>query len=211
MISVIMATFNRETLLPRAIESVLAQDSRDWELVVVDDGSTDRTRELIEKYMSRDGRISYFHQANAGLSAARNAGIARSTGELVTFLDSDDEYRPRHLSLREVFMRDNPQVDMIHGGLEIVGGSDTVPDRNNPGKLIAIADCIVGGTFFARRRVFQLVGGFRKPDFGNDYDFMQRAMPLVRVEKVSFPTYVYHREAPDSMCNLMKKSSLGTS
>lgn len=204
MISIIMTTFNREALLPRAIDSILAQDMGDWELIIIDDGSTDNTRTVLETYASIDNRINHFHQPNAGLSAARNAGIAKSHGAFVTFLDSDDEYRPNHLRLRETFMEENPEVALIHGGLEIVGGPDTVPDRNNPGKLISIADCSVGGTFFARRRAFHIVGGFRKPDFGNDYDFMQRAVPLIHVEKVSFPTYVYHRETPDSMCNLVR-------
>jgi glycosyltransferase involved in cell wall biosynthesis len=205
MISVIMTTFNREALLPRAIDSVLAQDIRNWELVIIDDGSSDNTRAVLETYSSLDNRISHFHQANAGLSVARNAGIAKARRNFITFLDSDDEYRPNHLSLREAFMVENPDTDLIHGGIEIVGGPDTVPDRNNPGQLIAIADCFVGGTFFARRRAFHVVGGFRKPDFGNDYDFMKRALPLIRVEKTSYPTYVYHRETPDSMCNLMKE------
>ncbi len=204
MISVVLATFNRAALLPRAIASLTAQTCREWELVVVDDGSNDGTAELMARQTRADSRIRYCRQANTGLVGARNAGISMSQGGIITFLDSDDEYLPGHLALRSTHLAANPSVDMLHGGVLIVGGADRVPDLNRPGHTIAIADCFVGGTFFMRRHVAADLRGFRKPDFGCDHEFMTRALGRHRVEKVEWATYVYHRDQPDSMCNLQR-------
>lgn len=95
--SIIIPTFNRATFLPRAIESVLAQTYTDWELIIVDDGSTDNTKDVVSKY--EDNRIRYIYQQNAERSAARNNGIAKATGDYVCFLDSDNQMFPNRLQL----------------------------------------------------------------------------------------------------------------
>lgn len=203
-ISVIITAYNRRALLPRAIESLRRQTVSTWEAVVVDDGSRDGTRELVADYMARDPRIRYIHQENSGLSTARNTGLRAARAPLMTFLDSDDEYHPRHLEVRLRFFAEHPEVELVHGGLEVVGGPDWVPDRFDPTRKILLADCFVGGTFVMRRHVFEKLGGFRKPDYGDDYDFMTRALELnIRVVRLDEPTYIYHRETPDGMCNLM--------
>lgn len=201
-VSVIIPTYNRAGLLPRALDSLLRQSFANWEAVIADDGSTDRTRDLVSEYSVRDPRFRYFFQENGGLSSARNFGISHARAPLLTFLDSDDEYAPEHLARRVDFMNANPGIDLIHGGIKIIGGSDTVPDRERPGEFITIADCFVGGTFFMGSVVPRELGGFRKPDFGDDYEFIQRAMKRFNVTRVSWPTYIYHRETPDSMCNI---------
>lgn len=94
--SIIIPTYNRAAFLPKAIESVLAQTYTDWELIIVDDGSTDNTKEVISQYS--DGRIIYIYQQNAERSAARNNGINHAKGDYVCFLDSDDEYLNNYLS-----------------------------------------------------------------------------------------------------------------
>lgn len=96
MITIVLPTYNRADDLPRAIDSALDQTLEDFELVVVDDGSTDHTRSVVEGY--EDDRITYIaHDENRGVSAARNTGIAAATGDYVTFLDSDDEFEPTFL------------------------------------------------------------------------------------------------------------------
>lgn len=97
MISIIIPTYNRAKTLPRAIESVLAQDYADWELIVVDDGSADGTAKLLEMYA--DARIRVIrHPANRGVGAAKNTGLDHIRGEWFTILDSDDEIIPGALS-----------------------------------------------------------------------------------------------------------------
>lgn len=95
MFSIIIPTYNRASFLPRAIQSVLAQIYENWELIVVDDGSNDNTREVVATF--KDERIRYIYQENQERSAARNTGINNAVGEWICFLDSDDEYMPEHL------------------------------------------------------------------------------------------------------------------
>lgn len=184
------------------MHSLLRQTCDRWEWVVVNDGSTDHTADLIAKLSATDERIRLVRQANSGLAFARNAGIAAAKGRYLTFLDSDDEYEPTHLELRRAILEASPDIDLLHGGLRIVGGNEYVPDRENPNKQIAIANCYVGGTFFMRAEVARELGGFRRPDFGDDFDFMTRALTRFKVQRVDYPTYIYHRETPDGMCNM---------
>jgi glycosyltransferase involved in cell wall biosynthesis len=97
LVSVVLPTFNRGYCLERAIRSVLGQTYPDWELIVVDDGSTDDTQAVLESF--KDPRIRVFrHSVNRGVAAARNTGLAAARGEFIAFLDSDDEWRPDKLT-----------------------------------------------------------------------------------------------------------------
>ncbi|NDI15555.1 MAG: glycosyltransferase family 2 protein, partial [Actinobacteria bacterium] len=127
-VSVILATFNRQNLVGRAIQSVLLQDFPGFELIVVDDGSTDQSAEVISALRLKDSRVNYIFQQNQGLASARNTGVAAAKGRYVTFLDSDDEYHGSHLRLRKEMLDANPQVMMLHGGVEVINGSSLVPD-----------------------------------------------------------------------------------
>ena len=96
--SIIMPTYNRGHILPGSIQSVINQDFTEWELVIVDDGSTDSTKEVIENFSQNDNRIRYLYQSNQERSAARNNGIKNANGKYICFLDSDDEYQQHHLT-----------------------------------------------------------------------------------------------------------------
>jgi glycosyltransferase involved in cell wall biosynthesis len=105
LVSVILPTYNRGWILTEAIDSVLAQDYKGYELIVVDDGSTDNTREILDTYGQN---IIVLRQTNKGVSAARNRGIAEAGGQLIAFLDSDDLWLPRKLSRQVDFFNLNP-------------------------------------------------------------------------------------------------------
>lgn len=101
-VSIVIPTYNRLEVLPRALDSVLAQKNVAFEVLVIDDGSTDQTRSMIaEKYP----QVSYFYQTNQGPSAARNRGIEKARGEWIAFLDSDDEWLPGKLQAQLEYMR----------------------------------------------------------------------------------------------------------
>ena len=108
-VTVIIPTYNREAFIVKAINSVLNQGFKDFEVIVVDDGSTDGTRGALEPYSSR---IKYVHQKNAGVSAARNAGITLAAGDWIAFLDSDDEWAPDFLARQMQAISENKDVCM---------------------------------------------------------------------------------------------------
>ncbi len=103
-ISIILPAYNRRHVIRRAIDSVIAQSFQDWELVVVDDGSTDGTTEVIDR---SDPRIRLVQQSNRGAAAARNHGIAKARGQFIAFLDSDDEWLPHFLKLTHDHLSQN--------------------------------------------------------------------------------------------------------
>jgi glycosyltransferase involved in cell wall biosynthesis len=97
MFTIILPTFNRAHMIHPAIESVLNQTYKDWELIIIDDGSTDKTKDIIDKFIEKDNRVKYLYQKNKERSAARNNGIKNAKGNWLCFLDSDDVYHTTHL------------------------------------------------------------------------------------------------------------------
>ena len=116
LITVVISCYNHGRFLPTAIESVLAQNYQYKEIIVVDDGSTDNTKEIALDYPS----VRYVYQSNSGLSAARNKGIAESSGNYILFLDADDWLLPDALSINYKFLENHPNVAFVSGGFEIV-------------------------------------------------------------------------------------------
>ena len=89
-ISVIIPVYNAESTLRRCVDSVLAQTYTDFECLLIDDGSTDKSGEMCDEYAAKDSRVRVFHKENGGVSSARNVGLDNAKGEWITFLDSDD-------------------------------------------------------------------------------------------------------------------------
>lgn len=203
LVSIIMPVYNRELYLQRAINSVLKQTYQNWELVVIDDGSRDYSPFIVEEFAIISDKINLIVQEHSNLPSAKNNGIRNSQGKYITFLDSDDEYKEDHLELRIQYMNKNPDVDLIHGGVEIIGNK-YVPDRNNPDKLIHLSQCFIGATFFGKRNVFIDSGGFRNVFYSEDSEFIDRVINKFNIRKVNFPTYVYHRENSDTITNRIK-------
>lgn len=117
-VSVIVPAFNAGSYLDEAIAGVVAQSADDWELTVVDDGSTDRTGDIAAEWARRDPRVKLVRQANRGVAAARNAGFAAShaDSEYLLFLDSDDRLEPEALEVMSAYLDDHPGVGMVHCG-----------------------------------------------------------------------------------------------
>lgn len=111
-VSVIIPAYNCARYVSEAIDSALAQTYKDFEVIVVDDGSTDDTSQILEPYI-QSGKIRYFYQENAGAGAARNKGILEAKGEFLAFLDADDVLLKNSLSKRVDFLQKNPKVDLV--------------------------------------------------------------------------------------------------
>jgi glycosyltransferase involved in cell wall biosynthesis len=170
-ISTIIAVYNGADRLGTAIESVLAQDLAPSEIIVMDDGSTDSTPDVIRSFGSA---IRPYRQPNSGLSAAHNAALRHSTGDAVAFLDHDDLWPPNRLSVLARCMQSDEGIDIVAGKMEMLVEGVTVtgtPDRyattHRPWSV---------QTLLIRRRVFDRVGGFDTGfKSGMDVDWYMRA------------------------------------
>jgi len=126
-VSVVIPTYNRASMLPRAIESVLAQTYKNVEIMIVDDGSTDNTQAVLDGY--RD-RIRCIRIENQGASHARNVGMQESRGKYIAFLDSDDAYYPNKLSIQVDWMERHPEVGMISSEFSAVHEDGTIQENH---------------------------------------------------------------------------------
>ncbi|MEZ4986567.1 MAG: glycosyltransferase family 2 protein [Saprospiraceae bacterium] len=120
--SIIIPTFERASIIERAIQSVVNQTFLNWELIVVDDGSKDNTREVVGQYVRQDPRIQYHWQENKELNGARNKGIHLSSGMYILFLDDDDVFLPSHLAvLAQYLMFHNNPETIVKTTMKVVG------------------------------------------------------------------------------------------
>ena len=136
-VSVIIPTYNREGILGRSIESVLNQTYTEFELIIVDDGSTDNTRQLVENI--HDDRISYYYvKNNSGAAAARNYGIERAEGEYIAFQDSDDYWHSDKLEKQMKVMESNPDIGFVFHAIRYDGDDNSRTEASSDGKAIEI-------------------------------------------------------------------------
>jgi glycosyltransferase involved in cell wall biosynthesis len=164
LVSVIIPTYNRELFIAEAIESALAQTYRNTEIIVVDDGSTDRTAEIVDAY--RDS-VRYYRQDNKGPAAARNLGIHLSNGQYIAFLDSDDRWLPEKLSMQMELMHKNPSAGMIGCGEHCIDARGNRYWTGYASPQVSIKELMIrctamGGASRAlvRRECFDVVGLF---------------------------------------------------
>lgn len=133
LISVIVPVYNTKQYLPRCLDSILSQSFTNFEILLVDDGSTDGSGAICDKYAAKDNRVRVFHKENGGVSSARNLGLDESKGEWIYFVDSDDEVLPEGLQILADGISN--EVDIVMGGCEEVGEHDeaslTVPKHES--------------------------------------------------------------------------------
>jgi glycosyltransferase involved in cell wall biosynthesis len=204
-ISVLMAVYNTEFhLTKRAIDSVLEQDFQDFELIIIDDGSKGNDRKSLLEYVEKyEDKIVYIRHSNRGQAKSINRGVLISVGEFITILDSDDEYKPFHLSS---CLQEMENVDLICSTAEtVVNSSDDyyVPDKNDLSKPIHLDDAVLFGTLFGHQKVFKSIdfeGGFAA-----DSAFYERAQIQFRAKKVFQKSYIYYRNNPNSTCAVLKR------
>jgi len=167
-VSVIIPTYNRDRFISRAILSVISQTYRDFELIIVDDASTDNTTEVVSKF--RDERICYIQQSlNRGASATRNEGIKLANGSLITFLDDDDEWLPEKLEKQiNKFKKVSSKVGLVYSGSELIDGKDNsflmshAPKyKGNVSQHLLLGPTICGShTALIKKECFEKVGMF---------------------------------------------------
>lgn len=219
-VSVIIPTYDRAEVLPRAVESVLEQTYEDFELLVVDDGSSDDTEEYLESVDDERLRPIY-HETNQGCNAARNTGVEAAAGEYVAFLDSDDEWKPRMLERAIDRVKSVPEAVAVYCDTEQLVDSPfapvisvvasllahTDPDRPKEGgeeltreMLIDTIHTGAGSTLLAEKAVVREVGGFDEEfRYFRDPEFMLRLVQGGHLAYVDEPLVIRHMTgAPDA-------------
>lgn len=183
MVSIIIPTYNRAHLITRAINSVLNQSIKEWELIIVDDGSTDNTSEIIKPFLS-DERIKYIQKENTGAAHSRNVGVENSTFEWISFLDSDDEAKTNWLSeVSELII--NSDVRLISCGCEKFDERGDFIERKLPkrnrnlfGEVVYL---MIGGVFFLRKIDFLAIKGYdRDLKSGQHTELSFRLIPFLQ-------------------------------
>ena len=192
-VSVIIPSYNYGRYIGEAIDSALGQTLPPLEVIVVDDGSTDDTPEVLAKY---GDRIRVLRQQNAGVAIARNSGIAAARGELVAFLDADDVWLPRKLELQTA--RFDGSVGLVHCGVEF-GTAIQLPriEGDVADALLLLEPDVIhgpGSTVIVPKRVAEEIGGFDASlPASEDWDFIYRVARRYRVAHVAEPLVRYRK------------------
>lgn len=180
-VSVLIVTWNRAQLIGRAIESVIEQTFRDWEIIVVDDGSTDATESVVKEWARKETRIRYFRREHIGrIAVVSNFGLKQARGEYIAILDDDDSWASEEKLKKQVeFLDKNPEYVGCGGGFIVInkdgreGGRFFKPERDEDIKKRAlIANPMVNSTSLFRRKTAEKIGFYDEtlPEFA-DWDF----------------------------------------
>uniref|UniRef100_UPI00404789E5 glycosyltransferase family 2 protein n=1 Tax=Shewanella baltica TaxID=62322 RepID=UPI00404789E5 len=199
LISVIIPTHNRSVMLDRAINSVLKQTYSNFEIIVVDDASTDNTESLVLQY--EDPRVSYIKiKESKGANFARNTGVRSSNGEYVAFLDDDDIWFPNKLLSQVEMLKNNSNLGLVYTGIEVVTEGEDIRYSIKPkfngdiSKTILTDNCIgTTSTVVLSRKVFEKAGGFDEnlPQL-QDYDLWIRIAQICEVGFISDDLIYYY-------------------
>lgn len=189
IVSVIMPAYNAERFIAESIESVIEQSESRWELLIIDDGSTDATAEVIKKYCCTDQRIFYYYQENRGQGNARNNAIKLSKGAFIALIDSDDRWAQNKLEVQLNCLK-NYEADLIYSDMLLINeqgaitkdtygvNEETVSGKDGI-KMMLKANKIATSTVIARKKVLLEAGGFdeqRNGHYGEDYALWLRML-----------------------------------
>ena len=195
-VSVVMAVYNGEKYLREAVNSILSQTFKDFEFIIINDGSTDATREILESY--RDPRIVLIHQGHVGLTKSLNKGITQAKGEYIARQDADDISLPERLENQIEFMESHKNIALLGTAAKIIderGGY--LHTRKYPGdytsiqKVIREDNCFCHGSVMFKKKSFFDLGGYREIfSTAQDYDLWLRFTENFDVENLPTPLYI---------------------
>ena len=194
-ISVIIPVYNCERFVAETLDSVIAQSCQDWEIVMVDDGSTDRSKDIIQGYQEKfPEKIKYYYQDNAGVAAARNTALKYAQGEYVAFLDADDLWCPQKLQKQINVLDTNSGIGFVYTDNEFVDENGQFIENYTrkvkliSGNILLELYCdffLMIPSVMVRRSCLNVVGSFDENlKVGEDYDFLLRLAKDFKVEVI---------------------------
>jgi glycosyltransferase involved in cell wall biosynthesis len=205
LFSIILPTYNRGELLTKAISSVLTQTYTNWELIIIDDGSTDNTAEIVGGLSAKDKRIKYYYQDNAERSAARNNGITKATGDYVCFLDSDDAFSPEHLFEIEKAIVKNKNNSYIYISLSKTIYSKNVTEEKSNLVLGAndfetvLLNAITPGQICVAKNVIQNCLFNTNITISEDTELFFRLLDFAPLKILKVHTFLYYQHNDNSV------------
>ena len=208
LVSVIIPVFNYDRFLGEAIESVLGQTYKNLEVIVVDDGSTDRTAEVAKSFADRG--VRYCHQANAGIGPARNKGVELAQGEFFAFLDADDCWPEEKLSRELSAFETDPALQMVFGqAVQLQNGAEwEAAVKENKLPASGLVPGIIPGTMLVTRDAFLRVGTFPGGiKVGEFIDWYSRAVAL-QIRSLVLPDLFLFRRIHDSNQGIRERQSI---
>lgn len=198
-VSVIIPVYNGEKFLHRAIQSVLDQTYKDIEIIIVDDGSTDSSPQILRQFEETDNVKVLYRKENAGQASANNFGLKHAAGEYVTYLDCDDTINPNKLALQAEYLEKNPDVGLVYSDVcfidEVGNSGKVVPNNNerrgqsyNNGNALLITNFIVRSSVMHRMYCIEEIGFFDEGITGSDdHDMWVRIAERFLIKKIESP------------------------
>lgn len=208
LISIVMPVYNAEKYVARAVASIIEQSSRDWELICVNDGSTDQSRHILEWFAQQDNRIRVIHQDNTGIVGALNGGCAIARAPLICRMDADDIALPDRLQIQSQYMRRNPKCTAVGGAIVEIDADDVPLNLSRlPGEHTLIVDNLLHRrtglyhpTTMIRAEALEAVGGYRrKYQWVEDHDLWLRLAQRGNLANLDTPVLCYRQHAA-SVC-----------
>jgi glycosyltransferase involved in cell wall biosynthesis len=194
VVSVVLPVYNGERYLEQSIQSVLDQTFSDWELILVDDCSTDRSREIMRRFADLDARIRYVRNSeNLNLPKSLNYGFSLARGQFHTWTSDDNFYLPHTIGMMAAHLRAHDEIGLVCAGYKIVDENDNTIHEASTIDLKKLAtQPAVGACFLYRSEIFQKLGGYRHEYlYVEDHDFWLRARRHFEFSQISGIHYVY--------------------
>lgn len=202
-ISIVTPNYNYGMFLGELIDSVLSQDHKDFEHIIVDDGSTDGSVDMLEEYCRKDSRIKLLKQSHVGQTSAINSGLGIARGDVICWINSDDYYEKNVFSKIADYFRTHSQAMVVFGDFNIVDGEGrliriqkNIPLDNASGRFLGFGFCVTSNTVFWRRQVTETIGLLdARWSYNMDGEYFSRMAEAFRFEKIDVVVANYRKHS----------------
>ena len=212
LVSIVLPTYNGEKYLKKAIESIIKQTYKNWELIIINDCSTDSTVDIIKEYLKKDNRISlYSNEKNLKIPKSLNKGFGYAKGKFYTWASDDNIYKPNAFEVLVNYLITHPEVDLVSSRADLIdadGKIFKIFDKNNKRNLIRFTrGCNIGGCFMYRSEIAKKIGKYDEKLYcAEDYDFWCRI--FINGNIAYIPDNLYQYRYHSKMTSIKKENQM---